>query len=218
MDPHGHSKPTRRLRALGFSLPIMMHLVGVECNVSLLTNLQQYLRLPLRLQHPLLQSEIVCLILVFAAHRPKDRNLLGLCQRRRRRGSVPGPTILFVCGVLYTTTKPPSCLEIADLVRAGLGRKQITLFDGDGSHELHREILHTFPYLSEGGGYELLHVAESGQRNLCVIPSPSDGYSVSYLREVLRQAKVYIRPVQNDLSLDPCDDDAADSVRCVCSV
>ena len=29
MDPHGHSKPTRRIRALGFSLPIMMHLVGV---------------------------------------------------------------------------------------------------------------------------------------------------------------------------------------------
>ena len=116
-----------------------------------------------------------------------------------------------------TTTKPPPCLEIADLIRAGLGRKQITLFDGDGSHELHREILHTFPRLSEGGGYELLRVAESGQRNLCVIPSLSGGYSVSYLREVLHQAKVYIRPVQNDLSLDPCDD-AADSVRCVCSV
>ena len=98
-----------------------------------------------------------------------------------------------------------------------MGRKQITLIDGDGSHELHREILHTFLRLSEGGGYELLRVAESGQRNLCVIPSPSDGYSVSYLREVLGQAKVYIRPVQNDLSLDPCDN-AADLVRCICSV
>ena len=124
----------------------------------------------------------------------------------------------FVCLWCTTTaTKPPSCLKIADLIRAGLGRKQITLIDGDGSHELHREILHTFPRLSEGGGYELLRVAESGQRNLCVIPSPSDGYSVSYLREVLRQAKVYIRPVQNDLSLDPRDN-AADPVRCVCSV
>ena len=123
----------------------------------------------------------------------------------------------FVCLWSTTTTKPPSCLEIADLIRAGLGRKQITLFDGDGSHELHREILHTFPRLSEGGGYELLRVAKSGQRNLCVIPSPYDGYSVSYLREVLRRAKAYIRPVQNDLSLDPSDN-AADSVRCVCSV
>ena len=52
----------------------------------------------------------------------------------------------FVCLWSTNTTKPPSCLEIADLIRAGLGRKQITLFDGDGSHELHREILHTERY------------------------------------------------------------------------
>ena len=38
--------------------------------------------------------------------RPKDRNLLALCQRRRRRGSVPGPTILFVCGVLPPRNHP----------------------------------------------------------------------------------------------------------------
>ena len=81
----------------------------------------------------------------------------------------------FVCLWSTTTTKPPSCLKIVDLIRAGLGRKQITLFDEDGSHKLHREILHTFPHLSEGGGYELLRVAETGQRNLSVIPSPSDG-------------------------------------------
>ena len=43
----------------------------------------------------------------------------------------------FVCLWSTTTTKPPSCLEIVDLIRDGLGRKQITLFDGDGSHELH---------------------------------------------------------------------------------
>ena len=45
----------------------------------------------------------------------------------------------------------------------------------------------------------------AGQRLLQVIPSPSDGYSVTYLKEVLRQAKVYIRPMQKDLSLIPCD-------------
>ena len=67
----------------------------------------------------------------------------------------------FVCLWSTAAMKPPSCLEIADLIRAGLGRKQLTLIDGDGSHELRREILHTFPRLSEGGGYELLHVAES---------------------------------------------------------
>ena len=136
MDPHGHSKPTRRIRALGFSLPILMHLVGVECNVSLLTNLQQYLRLPLRLQHPLLQSEIVCSILGFAAHRPKYRNLLYSSVPKTKKKRLSTWSHDFVCLWSTTTTKPPSCLEIADLIRAGLGRKQITLFDGDGSHEL----------------------------------------------------------------------------------
>ena len=216
MDPHGHSKPTRRIRALGFSLPIMMHLVGVECNVSLLTNLQQYLHLPLKATTSAVAERNRLFNFGFRRSSAKrSKSASSVPKTKKKRLSTWSHD--FVCLWSTSTTKPPSCLEIADLIRAGLGRKQITLFDGDGSHELHREILHTFPRLSEGGGYELLRVAESGQRNLCVIPSPSDGYSVSCLREVLRQAKVYIRPVQNDLSLDPCDD-AADSVRCVCSV
>lgn len=111
----------------------------------------------------------------------------------------------FVCFWSTKATKPPSSLETANLIRAGLGRKQLLLFEGDGSQELHAEILQAFPRLREGGGYELMRVAESGQRTLMVIPSPSDGYSVTYLREVLRQAKVYIRPMQKDLTLKPCD-------------
>ena len=113
----------------------------------------------------------------------------------------------FVCLSSTTATKPPSSLETATLLTAGLGRKQLTLFEGDGSFELHTEIMQAFPRLQDGGGYELLRVSDSGQRSLQVIPSPSDGYSVSYLKEVLRQAKVYIRPMQKDLSLDsePCD-------------
>lgn len=120
----------------------------------------------------------------------------------------------FVCLWSTKSTKPPSSLETANLIRAGLGRKQLTLFEGDGSQELHAEILNAFPRLREGGGYELMRVAESGQRTLTVIPSPSDGYSVTYLREVLRQAKVYIRPMQKDLTLEPCDDVSA-TVSCM---
>ena len=205
MDPHGHSKPTRRIRALGFSLPIMMHLVGVECNVSLLTNLQQYLRLPLATTSAVAERNRLFNFGFRRSSAKRSKSARSVPKTKKKRLNIWSDD--FVCLWSTTTTKPPSCLEIADLIRAGLGKKQITLFDGDGSHELHREILHTFPRLSEGGGYELLRVAESGQRNLCVIPSQSDGYSVSYLLEVLRQAKVYIRPVQNDLSLDSCDDD-----------
>ena len=38
---------------------------------------------------------------------------------------------------------------------------------------------------------------------LHVIPQPAEGYTVSYLKEVVRQAEVYIRPLQRDLKLTP---------------
>ena len=66
--------------------------------MSLLTNLQQYLHL--------YTSKATTSAVAERNRRPKDRNLLALCQRRRRRGSVPGPTILFVCGVLPPRNHP----------------------------------------------------------------------------------------------------------------
>ena len=35
-----------------------------------------------------------------------------------------------------------------------------------------------------------------------VIPSPSGGYTASYVKNVVNQAKVYVRPLQKDLCLD----------------
>ena len=85
-----------------------------------------------------------------------------------------------------------------------MGRKQLSLFDYDGATELHSEIMYAFPILKDGGGYELLRVSGSGARSaLHVIPQPAQGYTVPYLKEVVRQAKVYIRPLQRDLQLIP---------------
>lgn len=102
---------------------------------------------------------------------------------------------------------------MAELMNGGLGRKQLTLFKYDGAAEIHSEILYAFAILREGGGYELLRVSDCGPRNtLHVIPQPAQGYSVSYLKEVVRQAKVYIRPVQRDLQMNPEVQSAPDSV------
>ena len=109
----------------------------------------------------------------------------------------------FVCLASTIASKPPSSLETASLIRAGLGKKQLTLFEADDGCDVHAEILRAFPKLVDGGGYELMRVGESGQRALHVIPPLPDGYSVTYLKEVVRQAKVYIRPLQKDLTLDP---------------
>ena len=56
--------------------------------------------------------------------------------------------------------------------------------------------------LSEAGGFELLRVPEGGWKQLDVIAAPESGYTVSYLRAVVHHAKIYIRPMQRNLSLD----------------
>ena len=52
-----------------------------------------------------------------------------------------------------------------------------------------------------GGGYELLKASQS--RILEVIPSPADGYTASFLKDVVGQGRIYIRPIQRGLSLTP---------------
>ena len=58
-----------------------------------------------------------------------------------------------------------------------------------------------FPQLKEAGGYELLRVG-TRSRNLELIPIPPGGYTAQYLKEVVQQAKVYIRPIQADLDVN----------------
>ena len=67
--------------------------------------------------------------------------------------------------------------------------------------EFHQELLGTFPKLSAGGGYELLRTLGSSQE-LHVVPPPSGGYTPTYVKNVVGQAKVYVRPLQKDSSLE----------------
>lgn len=118
----------------------------------------------------------------------------------------------FICLASMSCSRVPSGIEMAELMSCGLGKKQLTLYEYDKAADIHSEILHAFPLLGNGGGYELLRVNECGARSaLHVIPQPAQGY-VSYLREVVRQAKVYIRPIQHDLQLKPELHSAPDSV------
>ena len=49
----------------------------------------------------------------------------------------------------------------------------------------------------------MLHSEESCPRELVVIPIPDGGYTVDYLKAIVHNAKLYIRPLQSDLSLEP---------------
>ena len=74
----------------------------------------------------------------------------------------------------------------------------LSLFQHGDNDDLHFTLMEAFPQLKEGGGYELLKANQ-----LEVIPSPADGYTAAYLKDVVGQGKLYIRPIQRDLALTP---------------
>ena len=96
----------------------------------------------------------------------------------------------------------PDGQERADLQIAGLGEKRISLSAYADAQEIYDELSFQFSKLSQAGGFELLRVPEGG-KHLDIIASTESGYTVSYLRAVAHQAKIYIRPMQKDLSLEP---------------
>ena len=112
----------------------------------------------------------------------------------------------FICLASCGQLTPPSSMEKIDLIRAGLGPKKIPFLDFGEPFEFHDEITSAFPKLRNAGGYELLRTQQHNNRELFVISPPSDGYTAEYLRRIVGQAKVFVRPIQKDLSLDPLVD------------
>ena len=78
---------------------------------------------------------------------------------------------------------------------------KLPIFYNEGPEELNEELMQQYPKLSSGGGYELLRA--SGNRKLEIIPVPQEGCSVNFLRSVVHNAKVYVRPIQRDLDMTP---------------
>ena len=78
---------------------------------------------------------------------------------------------------------------------AGLGGKRLSIDLYADTRELHDDIMFNFPKLVDAGRYELLRSNASG-KELEIIPQP-----VEYLKAVVHQAKVFIRPLQQNLEL-----------------
>lgn len=87
--------------------------------------------------------------------------------------------------------------------------KKLSLALDDDSDDINYYVLEAFPKLKDAGRYELLR-ASSGRR-LELIPTPPDGYTVAYLKNVVQQTKIYIRPIQRSL---PMEKAAAGEVSC----
>ena len=107
----------------------------------------------------------------------------------------------FVCLSQTCDDRTPSCKEKAKLSMAGLGEKRI-MFDKNGKWpHINQKLLEAFPKLKDGGGYELLRT-EDGRKTLILLPCPPGGYTITYLKSVLNQAKAYVRPIQRNLTLN----------------
>ncbi len=101
-------------------------------------------------------------------------------------------------------TWKPSPEEKMKLAKMGLGLKEV-VFECDGSADhVHKKLLEIYPVLRDFGGYTLLRLG-SGSKALVEIEGPESGITVPYLKDILNQAKLYIRPLQSDISEEDVD-------------
>ena len=82
------------------------------------------------------------------------------------------------------------------------------LSDRDAEH-IHQTLLGTFPILAECGGYSLLRLGENSH-TMVEIDGP---LSVSYLKDLLNHAKLYVRPLQKDVTEDDMKNYLGSKVR-----
>lgn len=81
----------------------------------------------------------------------------------------------------------------------GLGLSEVVFnVDGDAEH-IHQVLLEKFPVLESCGGYSLLRLAENSH-SMVEIEGPDSGLTVPYLKDIVNQAKLYIRPLQKDIT------------------
>lgn len=99
-----------------------------------------------------------------------------------------------VCLNLHYQDWLPTVQEKISLASAGLGLKRLQFQqDGDDAH-IQKTIFDAFPKLPPNGEYKLLRVGSGQSCKQLVVIGPPSGMTVPYLKDILGQAKLYIRP------------------------
>ena len=101
-------------------------------------------------------------------------------------------------GLKKVQTSPPQLWEYHCPQTAGLGQKKITLDLDDTLLDIDLKLKEAFPKLEDAGGYCILQTGQ-GARTLMVISGP---YNTETLKNFMGQGKVFVRPLQKDLSMD----------------
>ena len=106
-----------------------------------------------------------------------------------------------VCLKNVSQKRKPSAVEKMDLAKMGLGLAELKFdYDGDAEH-IHSVLMNQFPQLENCGGYTLLRLNDNSH-DLVEIDYPAKGMTVPYLKDILNQAKLYIRPLQKNITAD----------------
>ena len=129
-----------------------------------------------------------------------------------KKAKVSTWTHTWVCLSRVADDAVPDATDRVKLKLAGLGERRFTTDANSTAQELYYELEFQFPKLKDSGGFELMRMVEGSQRELEVIEMPASGYTCDFLKAVVHNAKLYIRPLQSDLSLDQCHPNV--SLRC----
>lgn len=105
-----------------------------------------------------------------------------------------------LCMRLHDQDWIPSTEEKITLAAAGLGLKRLSFVqDGDERH-IKDVVYDAFPQLIGRGGFDILRPGEQS-KTLMVVSPPPDGLTVPYLKDVVNQSKIYVRPSADDIEV-----------------
>ena len=103
-----------------------------------------------------------------------------------------------------TNTAPRKGSERQLIISAGLWEKLVTFPNIDCPPEEYRDhLLETFPKLKDARDYELMRCIPNSNQLECLPPLAL--HSLRNTQECVGKSKVYIRPIQKDLSLSPLE-------------
>ncbi|CAL9707492.1 unnamed protein product [Knipowitschia caucasica] len=164
----------------------------------------QSLQIPATPSRTPVQAEIARL---FAPYNGGGANRGNRARRPAVQISRRSYTHTVCCLAEHKADKVPNTTLKADLLASGLGEQKITITGNDTDPMvLTNKLMEVFPKLQDGGGFELLKISGSTRsRNLALLPCPSSGYTLAYLKDpstMIGQATIYIRPLQQDLPID----------------
>ena len=87
-----------------------------------------------------------------------------------------------------------SSAQKMELASVGLGLKNLTFHKMATNEEIEAVIYEAFPKLA-GLDFEFLRTGS--HQKLMVISRPAQGMTITYLRDIVQQSKMYIRPLQS---------------------